>query len=473
VFTDVVIGFPQVPDLTHQEQNILDRLIHQYKWKMGRNLLRSRYYDSLNVLKDYEISIPPQMKQFETVVGWPAKAVDSLSRRCKLDGFVVPNLDTESLGIDDMWADNRMEIEAPQAHTSALIHSCAFIATTLGDVSMGEPEILITARSALSATALWNPRTRRLDAALSIISYRQQLATDLIKTDLIMYLPDQVIQVYTDERGMWQVERTSHSLGRVPVEVLVYKPRLDRWAGSSRISRAVMSITDEAVRTVLRAEVSAEFFSSPQRYILGADPDAFEGVDGRVRTGWEAIMGQMLAMSRDEEGNLPVVGQFAQQSMEPHFAHLRSAATRFAGETNLPVGSLGIVQDNPSSAEAIDAAKEELINEAEDADTVFGYAWASAVRTGLQLRENRMDMPREWRKLTAKWRDPKTPSKSSAADAVLKTVQAFPWMAESPTALEQLGWDQTTIARALAEKAKMPPVPAAPVAVPVTKPVTK
>lgn len=463
---------PQIPGLDHGEQDTLDRMIMLYRAKLPRNILRSRYYDSHTVLKDYGISIPPQMKQFETVVGWPAKAVDALARRCKLDGFLSPGgVPGDPLGIQEMADENCLEVEVPQALTSALIHSCAFVATTLGDTSEGEPEVLINMRSALNATALWNPRKRALESALSVVSWRDQLATGRVLTDMVLYMPDKVIEVYNDDEGKWVLRRTPHSLGHVPVAPLPYRPRLERWAGSSRISRAVMSITDEAVRTVLRTEVSAEFYSSPQRYILGADPEAFTGSDGRTRTGWEQIIGQMTAISRDDEGNIPTVGTFAQMSMEPHIAHLRAAATRFAGETNLPVSSMGIVQDNPASAQSIEETKEELINDAEEATVVFGHALATAVRTGLMLRDNLTEMPPEFREIKAKWRDPRTPSRSAAGDYMLKTVQAFPWMADNPVALEQLGWDQGTIDRALQYKAAhpqpvAPPAPNPPVAEP-------
>ncbi|WP_280442240.1 phage portal protein [Nocardia brasiliensis] len=452
--TDLVAlaEIPQVTGLDHTDQNTLDRLVHQFRHKWPRNELRARYYDHRNVLKDFGISIPPQLKTVETVVGWPEKAVDSLARRIRHDGFVLPGGDADSLGITNMWAANRMNIDAPQAHTSALIHSCAFIATTLGDVASGEPDVLMTARSALSGTGIWDPRRRQLSAALSIVAYDEAWPHDHRITELVMYLPDRVVIMNRNSTGKWAIDVRKHTLGRVPVELLVFRPRLDRPFGASRISRAVMSITDEAVRTVLRTEVSAEFYSSPQRYMLGADPDAFVDAKGRVRTGWEAILGRMLAIGRDEDGNVPEVGTFPQMTMQPHIEHMRSVATRFAGATNLPVGALGVVQDNPSSAEAIYAAKEELITEAEYACDVFGMAWSNAVRTGLMLRAKRTEMPPEWARLRVNWRDPATPSRSSAADAVQKTVTAFPWLAESRVALEQLGWDETTIERAMADK---------------------
>ncbi|WP_406234945.1 phage portal protein [Nocardia sp. NBC_01009] len=452
--TDAVAlaDLPQIPDLSPQDQNTLDCLIRQFRAKWPRNELRARYYDHKNVLKDFGISIPPQLKGVETVVGWPEKAVDALARRIRHDGFVIPGGDAESLGINDMWAANRMDIEAPQAQTSALIHSCAFIATTLGDVASGEPEVLMTARSALSGTGIWDPRRRRLSSALSIVAYDESFPHDHRITELVMYLPDRVLIMTRNSQGKWTVDTRPHTLGRVPVELLVFRPRLDRSFGSSRITRAVMSITDEAVRTVLRTEVSAEFYSSPQRYMLGADPDAFVDAKGRVRTGWEAILGHMLAIGRDEDGNVPTVGQFPQMTMQPHIEHMRSIATRFSGATNLPVGALGVVQDNPSSAEAIYAAKEELITEAEYAGDVFGMGWTNAVRTGLMLRDKLTEAPPEWNRLRVNWRDPATPSRSAATDAVQKLVTAFPWLAESQVALEQLGWDETTIARAMADK---------------------
>jgi hypothetical protein len=39
---------------------------------------------------------------------------------------------------------------------------------------------------------------------------------------------------------------------------------------------------------------------------------------------------------------------------------LRALACQFSGATGVPLNSLGIVQDNPSSAEAIQAAREDI-----------------------------------------------------------------------------------------------------------------
>ena len=115
---------------------------------------------------------------------------------------------------------------------------------------------------------------------------------------------------------------------------------------------------DHAARTLLRSEITAEFFSAPQRYLLGADMEAFEDEDGNLKPGWETVIGYLLVASRPTDDNdkvsenNPVAGQFPQASTEPHAAELRAVATMFAGETSIPVSYLGIVQDNPASADA-------------------------------------------------------------------------------------------------------------------------
>ena len=435
-----------VADLEHDEQSTFNALVRQYMQKLIRNKLRQTYYDSKNILKDLGIAIPPDMVNLDMVLGWPAKAVDGLARRNRMDGFVIPGGSSADLGIDAMWNANNMTIEAPQAHTSAYIHSCAFVATTEGDTASGEPAVLITSRSAMFGTGIWDPRRRRLSSFLSIVDTDDAGTPTL----MVMYLPDVVITITRFALG-WKVERRKHRLRRVPVELLTYKPRLERAFGSSRISRPVMSLADAALRTAVRMEVSAEFYSAPQRWIMGADESAFMDENGNLKTQWQAIMGRLWAAGRNEDGELPQVGTFAASSQQPNIEHMRSLATQFAGETSIPVGSLGVVQDNPSSAEAIHAAKEDLLIEAEYCNEVFGTAWVRAVLTGLQLQENVTEIPDEWRRLRCHWRNPATMSQSSSADAALKTMQTFEWLKETEVGLEMAGFDETTVARAMAE----------------------
>lgn len=72
--------------------------------------------------------------------------------------------------------------------------------------------------------------------------------------------------------------------------------------------------------------------------------------------------------------------------------------------------------------------------------------------TAVQLRDQLAAPPRELAKLGARWQDASTPSRAAATDAVMKQIAAGVLPADSDVALEQLGYDPTTIARVKAHR---------------------
>src|SRR5690606_15005044 len=241
--------------LSPDHLEIFRELVGQLYQKQWRNMLRRRYYDYKQGLRDLGIAIPPQMKTVETVLGWPAKSVDMLARRVVLEGLVLPDGDIDAFGWADIWRDNRLDVESDMYNRESMICSTAFISVSRGDVSVGEPEVRMLGRAAQDATGLWDRRRRGLSAALWVVSVDKTGAPD----DVIMYLPDRALAMrkYPD-RVKWAITESRHNLGRVPVEPLPFMPSLRRPFGRSRISRPVMALTDSAVRTLLRSEVSAE-----------------------------------------------------------------------------------------------------------------------------------------------------------------------------------------------------------------------
>lgn len=433
-----------VPDLPAGDRATLNMLVQRVREKAGRNLLRRRYYDGHNRLKDLGISIPPTLTDLEVVVGWPAKAVDSMSRRTILEGFQSASANADDLGVSEIWDGNRLDSEAPASHTSSLMHSVSFVSTTAGDVLAGQPAAIIRARSAEWAAAEWDPVMRCLSAAVLV------LAVDPLTreaTEVEFHVPGVAYSIRVVE-GRWQTVNVSTYRSwepGVPIEPLPYRSALDRPFGRSRISRGVMYFTDAAVRTMLRTEVGAEFYNAPQRYALGADEDAFKDKAGNLVPAWQVMLGRLLTLSRDEEGELPTVGQFAQQSMQPNIEQLRSIATMFAAETSLPVGSLGIVQDNPSSAEAITAANEELGIEIEHwRRTSLSPGWRRVMKRALVIANHQGGaVPtatelRAYGSVVPQWGSWSAPSEASQAQASLARVQAIPRLAETDVELERM-----------------------------------
>ncbi len=152
---------------------------------------------------------------------------------------------------------------------------------------------------------------------------------------------------------------------------IINRPDAKRPFGHSRISRACMNLTQSALRTLLRSEVSAEFYSVPQKYILGLSENA--EFNNRA-----AELSSFLSFGRDEDGNNPILGQFNQQSMAPHLEQLRTIASVFVGETGLTLDDLGFTSSNPSSSEAIRASHENLRLSARKSQKTFGTGFVNA-----------------------------------------------------------------------------------------------
>lgn len=143
-----------------------------------------------------------------------------------------------------------------------------------------------------------------------------------------------------------------------------------------------MSIQDKARETLTRADVTAEFYSFPQKYVVGTAQDA------EPMESWKAAVSSFLQWTKDEDGDSPKVGQFAQQSMEPHLAHIRMYASLFSGETGLTLDDLGFPSENPSSAEAIKATHESLRLAARKAQADFGVGFLNAGFLAASVRDN-------------------------------------------------------------------------------------
>jgi len=407
------------------------------------NRRRSEMFEGTYDARHLGIAVPPQLEKVETTLMWPAKAVEALESLINLEGFVVPEGTAADYGIDTIWRENRLGIEATQAHVSALKYGVSFLAVLAGDVSRGEPEIVIRNLSPVSSTAIWDPVLRRVTAALTIISsgHRQGVYQP---TEYILFLEDRVITATLGALS-WKIEDVAHNLRRCPVTVLPFKPSVEEPFGRSRITRGVMTITERVARTLLRMEISAEFYSAPQRWLMGANEEVFQNADGTMRAGASVQLDKMLAIGPDEDGVVPTTGQYAQLTMQPHMDMVRSDAALFAGETNIPVSALGIIHDNPASDAAMQSAYMALYGEAERSQEPFGAGWVDAVQMAVEIRDGAPSAALLG--LRAKWSRVDTPTLAARGDFVIKQVQAFPWMAESDVALEESGYDQTTIER--------------------------
>lgn len=432
------------PDLSPGERVALAQMLTQLDARQASNRKRIEYYNREKRLRKFGFSVPPQLRKLAPILGWPAKTVTSLSSRLTIEEFLVSGMENGDDRIKRIVEDNALEIEMPQTHKSALQIGVAFAFVTAGDPTRREPSALISVRSGTTATALWDKRARRPRCGLSVVDFDGEGQPSVMN----MYIPGQVISLTKMNSG-WRVQRIGHSIDESLVTPIVHDPDLDREFGTSRITQTVMDLTDSAARTMLRAEVSGEFFSTPQRWMLNLTQKQYDKV---VENGsWQSILGSIFATERDgtDVPNAPKaeVGQFPQQSQEPHIAQLRSIATMFAGETGLPLNSLGVVQDNPASADAIRASKEDMILVAQDCQRTFGYGWKNVIRQAVMVQEGLSELPDELRGMKARWTDAANPSQHERSAAVTEQVREGILPPNDDVTYELLGYDPNMIAR--------------------------
>lgn len=439
-----------LPDLTDDENATLAHLLSVIKDRSPFNRKVDAYYDAeRNLRMAYTGAVPVQYTRLGLVLGWTAKAVDALGRRCNLDGLVWPDGNLGSLGYREMWEGNSLGSEVDQGITDSLIHAVAFASAARGED--GEPKSLVHFHSASDATGDWNARTRRLDNLVVINGREDQKATALT-----LYLDGRTITAALVD-GKWQSEVSEHSFG-VPAAPLAYHPRLKRPFGRSRISRPVRGIQDAATRALVRLEGHMDVYAYPEFWMLGADPSIFKNDDGSVKTEWQIRLGRIKGIPDDADAEDPQlaradVKKFDAASPEPHLKALNTYAKLFAREASLPDSATAISDMvNPTSAESYDASQYELIAEAEGATD----EWSSPLRyvstVALAMQNDLKAVPDEWRSIACQWRDPRYLSRAAQADAGSKAIGAIPWLAETEVGLELLGLDPQQIQRAIGER---------------------
>lgn len=411
--------------LSIEEVALIQHLVGKLAKHHRGNEVKEHYYKGKQRLKDLNISIPPTLKLVNSVVGWAGTAVDVLEERLDFEGYIG-----DDFGLGDVYRMNELDLESGMAHKDAFVYGMGFV--FVGKGMDGEPDPLITVESPKKATAIYDMRSRRLSAALLVNS---DDAGEITTGSL--YLPDQTIFFERDRDILTEAARDIHNLGRVPVALMPNNPESGDPYGRSEITPAVRSLTDSAMRTLLGAEVAREFYSAPQRYILGADEDVFLDRDGNPLDPWKAYQGRFMGVPTNEDGQMPQVGQFTANDPRPYFDQIRAYAQMLSAETAIPASYLGFQTDNPASADAIRQMEARLVKRAERRQRQFGRTWTEVAKLALLVRDG--ELPNGVENLRPIWRDASTPTRAAAADEAVKLISAGVLPADSDIVLNRIG----------------------------------
>lgn len=421
----------RVEGATETDEGTIRGLLGELRARWPKNRRRSLYYDTEQAFKDLGIALPPQLRKAKFVLGWGTQAVKKPAMRSQFDGLRLPGSD-DPFELNEILSQNRFALEFSQSVVSAYTHGMSLVTVAKG--RPGESPVQIQAHSAESSVALWDRRNRRLGAALTVGEWDDEGRP----SEFVVYLPDAVLECSHVKGNSWSAVRHANAIGRVLAVAVTNDPQLRRPFGRSRITNAVMALSDMAVRAYVRMEGNAEFYSSPQIALLGVDAEAFgDGIPESEK--FRLAQDRVLALTKDQDGDSPALQQLSQASMAPHSDMLRTVAMAFSGETGIPPSSLGIIHDQPASAEAIRAAEHDLLVDVTYQNKfVLSEAAREIATLSVMVRDGLRDVPAEAWKLSAQFTDPEFRSLSAQSDAVQKLASDMDSLAQYPVLLEQI-----------------------------------
>lgn len=431
-------GLREAADLTDEDRERVDILVNEYDRHYWRNELRNRYYDGKVKPRTLGLSIPDNL-DVRVSCGWAAKAVDELARLSRFDSFVSTG---DISDLDAVLRANSFDSKLDKSVTSELKHGCSF--ASVGKRADGST--YVNFHSTLTGAAVWDTDLEHIAYGMVISGYDLDASGSYRPSSVILHTDTDAVTI-TRHGSRWYADYSNsrHIMGRPMMEPLVYRPDNDKPLGRSRISQPVMDTIDLFLAESVRVAVSSEFYSVPQRYMLGVSDEQY---DSLVDNKWKAYIGSMLLATSDPEtGDKPTVGQFPQMTMEPHITYMRSLAEQFSQVTNIPVAYLGVTHDNPESAEAMQVAKEPLVAEAESLNAGNTPSLLNIAAMALAVERNVPFSDVDMSGVDVHYANPSTVSIAASADAAVKIVSADPSFAGTDVFYEMLGFDHATIAR--------------------------
>lgn len=423
---------PSMMNLTGEEVGVFNALLAEWQSHIGSNIRNEAYYKGEVKPVTTDSSMPKDLVDLNIVMGWGGKCVDVLANRSVLAGFEGENSDAMA---DIVPFDSLVEIYE-QAVTSELTDSCAFLTVSKG--LAGEPDVIVSAHSALDAAAIWDERKKRIKAGICVVDIDVDSSGLRVPTWVNMYT-DEYTYSCRKVGNSWIAEKVANPFGRPLIEPLRYRPSLMRPFGKSRINRTVRSLIDRALCVGARTEIAATFYTWPQRYLLGVDKKTAESMSKRKV---EMYADSMLLVTPNKNGDIPQLGQLPQMTMQPHIDHLEMLGKQFASEACIPLDEVGIVFDNPTSSEAMFAAQQRLIVEAEHVNRMNGIALGNIVRMALGAVDAADFATAD---ITPRFADVLRPSKAANADFAIKVNSAVPAYSGTRQFWRDLGYSESTI----------------------------
>lgn len=407
----------------------------------SRNHVLVDYYESRVEPEEIGIDSVPESVRVPARCDWARKAVTSVSERVRLDGFTFPG-EFEDPTMSALERGGAVSDAFNRHVSSELTHGCMFATVNRGPA--GAP--FVRMHTAETACAIWDEAEQRVGAGLAVADVARTAwsPSTPVPVQANLHLPDAVVVLRRTGPSEWEAETLPHPMGRPLMEALCYRPTGTKPFGESRITPAVRYLVDEVLRTLRNMAVSSALYAAPSKYALGLTEEQY---DAMAQNKPSFAVTSMFLATKDDDGNTVQYGQLPANAPTPFVDALMTYGKIFSGVTGVPLNSLGIVQDNPSSAEAISAQREDICVAAEDCIETNRVGMRNVALMAMAIGSNvGLDgLSDEQRSVIPNFRDPMRPNLAATADAMTKIAGVLPDFAKTTTFLSAMGFSQAVI----------------------------
>ncbi|GAB4082087.1 phage portal protein [Modestobacter muralis] len=369
----------------------------------------------------------------------PRLAVNALAERLRVSGFRTAGQPNAGLWAD--WLRNDLDQLAGVAHREALLLGECFV---LVWADADGPRVTI--ESPRQVAVRRDPATRRITAAVK----RWEDGTG---TMAVLYEGDRITRYRSESlgattTGFTPVATLPNPFGQPPVVALRNSDRL-LGPGASEVDDLV-PLVDGLNKTLADMLVSSEYAGRPRRWATGIELEERPVLDAAgnpvIDEDGEPVTvtvnpypeGNRMMISEDPASKF---GSVPAADLAGYDSAVRVLLGQIAAVSALPAHYLGVLGDQPPSADSLRAAEASLTARAEARQATFGRAWEEVGRLMVAARTGSNAAAVD---VTVQWADAATRSIAQEADAVVKLAAAG--LLPPDYALARLGYSDDQIA---------------------------
>lgn len=429
--------------LSSTQMDVLDELCDVYGRVSERNAELDSYYEGTVRVPELGLTVDrSDFKKARSAIAcyWPEKVVDALADRIRLKSVS----DSTDGGLAARIAEENSIVEQYDGFLiSELKHGPMF--ATVGAQGGGKLP-LIRFHSAKTAVAMPSDDMQfgRIGAGFAIARWGRGNAIEPRRPVQVNLYEQDRTTVLVKRGDRWTVDYSTRSAGSPMMFSFVHKRTAEKPFGKSRITKFVQGLTQSAVRVLWDAEVSAALYAMPKDAIMGLSDDQF---DAMLSNKQKAYLDSLILSTVNDEGGTPTLQRLTANSPEVYRTQLNMLGAQLSGATGTPLNSLGIVQDNPTSAEAIQASREDICLIAEkqveaDRESMKNLLRCAAAVAANTTVDGLSDAERDIRVVYA---EPLLNSRAALADFAVKFASVREGFGNTRTCARYCGFDEDSI----------------------------